>query len=464
MAGKKIFTVTDLGGGDGGKGGVVQKIVAQKNAHTVLKVGGAQGCHGVRTSRGESFNFSQFGCGTFEGARTHITELMVIEPYRLLEEAYKLRYEWRIENIFSYLTVDGNALCVTPFHTVASRLRELARGKNPKGTVGVGIGEAVRDKEKYPDLAIYAKDLLLPNLSEKIEAVKINKAKELAEIIARIPEFSKEDQIIAQEQLNLFNAENFVKRIVQEFNEMGRLVKVVDRDYLRKNVLGLDGTVVVESSHGVLTDKYYGFHPHTTALRTLPQFTLRLLSDCGYDGEIVKLGVTRAYQIRHGAGPMVTESYDMIEQLLPGSNKDENRWQGKVRVGPIDFVALRYAVEVCGGPDFFDGLAVTWFDQIQTIGRLNVCNDYSGATDTNFFTPTGEVKVRRGNDQEQLGYQEKLGKILNTCRPNVTSYDLSPNCDWGEATKLCKSVFEERLNIPLKMISFGSAEDKKVCL
>ena len=52
---KKVFIVTDLGGGDGGKGGVVHKICTETKAHTVVKVGGAQGSHGVHTIRGENF-------------------------------------------------------------------------------------------------------------------------------------------------------------------------------------------------------------------------------------------------------------------------------------------------------------------------------------------------------------------------------------------------------------------------
>ena len=461
MAKKQIFTVTDLGGGDGGKGGVVHKIATQKKAHTILKIVGAQGSHGVRTSRGESFNFSQFGCGPFEGSKTHITGLMVIEPYRLLYEGRRLENEWKIHNIFDYITVDENALCVTPFHTITSRLRELSRGDNPKGTVGVGVGETKRDEEKYPELAIYAKDLLSPNLFEKIEAVKNKKTKELEPIIAKIMEFSKEDQQIAKTQIDLLNTENFVERIVQEFNEMGRLVKIVDMEYMKKNILNLDRTIVVEGSHGVLTDKYYGFHPHTTALRTVPEFTLKLLEDCGYDGEIFKIGVTRAYQIRHGAGPMVTESPELVEKLLPNSHKDDNRWQGKVRVGPLDFVSLKYAIDVCGGPQFFDGLAISWFDQIKTNGEWKICTSYEEAYDPEFFTPSGLIKVRRGFDDDQLKYQEILGNKLNLCTPNIVSVPVS-GYDNGGLTDLCSRLLNESLGVPVKMISFGSTEIDKV--
>ena len=64
---ERIYVVTDLGPGDGGKGGIVHALSRKIDASIVIKRGGAQGSHGVRTSNGESFNFSQWGCGTLEG-------------------------------------------------------------------------------------------------------------------------------------------------------------------------------------------------------------------------------------------------------------------------------------------------------------------------------------------------------------------------------------------------------------
>ncbi len=115
MKDKKLVIETDLGGGDGGKGGVVHKICIETDAHTVVKVGGAQGSHGVRTSAGDVFNFSQFGCGTFEGVRTHISGLFVVDPLALMREGYYLRYEHGIHDILDMITIDREALCVTPF-------------------------------------------------------------------------------------------------------------------------------------------------------------------------------------------------------------------------------------------------------------------------------------------------------------------------------------------------------------
>ncbi len=460
---KKLFTVTDLGGGDGGKGGVVHKICVEEGAHTIIKVGGAQAGHGVRTAHGQNFIFAQFGCGTFEGVRTHLSDLMVIEPYRLIREAENLHYKWQIPNPFDYLTIDENVLCVTPFHTFASRLKELHRGKNPKGTVGVGVGEAVCDAEQYPDLAIYGKDLSHAEiLKKKLQKVQENMIVALAPITDSLLELPSEDKEIALEFARLLKDPEMVARTVAEFTALAAKATIVRSDYVENEIFKKEGVVVVESSHGILTDRYYGFHPHTTRLRTIPQKTIEFLERNKYDGEVYKLAVTRAYQIRHGAGPMVTESPMLKEQLLPGSNKDENRWQGKVRVGPLDMVMLQYALDVCGGAHFFDGFAVTWFDQIQKVGRWDICNSYN-VTDQTFFEDACTVKVRHGQDDEQLKYQSALAKELFSCTPEVSSHLVAGKTQ-DELITLCDEVLQKKFGIGLRMISFGPTENEKFCL
>ncbi len=174
--------------------------------------------------------------------------------------------------------------------------------------------------------------------------------------------------------------------------------------------------------------------------------------------------MTRAYQIRHGAGPLVTDSPELAKNLLPGRNKDENRWQGKVRVGPLDFVALRYSVDVCGGPSAFDGIAVSWFDQIQLNGEWSVCDSYAGANDPEFFSNDGRtINVRRGENLDQVRRQEKLAEKLFKCRPVIDTFQL-PEEDDERTGETCRAVVEQKLGVPVKMISFGPTEDDKVCL
>lgn len=457
----KIYVVTDLGSGDGGKGGVVHKIATMTRAHTVVKVGGAQGSHGVCTSRGERFAFSQWGCATFEGIKTHISSRMIVSPEGLLNEADALKYGHGVHNAFDLLTVDESALCSTHYHGIASRLKELSRGKNPRGTVGTGVGEAYRYAEKIPELSIRVRDLSRPDIKDLLADVRQQILRDLDPIING--EFLPDDREEAAKEIALLNDDSFLDFVAKRFQEASRLAKIVDHDYLKKEVLDKEGSVVVESSHGILTDHYYGFYPHTSAIRTLPCFTRAMLRDLCFGGEVVNIGVFRAYAIRHGAGPLPTADASQVENLLQGSHKENNRYQGEVRVGPLDLILLRYAIEVCGGPSAFNGLAVTWFDQILANGKWDICDRYTGADDSALFTQSGLIKVRRGEiNGEHLAYQAGLTKQLFSCRPETVSIDMS-FADKNHLYDLCTEIIGKSLGVPIRMVSFGPTELDKIC-
>lgn len=457
----KAYTVTDLGPGDGGKGGVVYKIATMMRAHTIIKVGGAQGSHGVCTSRGECFAFSQWGCGTFGGIRTHLSSRMIVSPEGLLNEADALRYQHGIHNIFDLLTIDEQALCATPYHGIASRLKEMARGNNPRGTIGTGVGEAYRYFQKYPDLAIRACNLSRPDLKDLLRDIRERIRIDLDPIITG--EFLPKDRKLVEEEVNLLYDDRFIEYISERFREVYARAKIVDHDYLEREILTQDGVVVVESSHGVLTDHYYGFHPYTSAIRTLPCFTHEILRRAGYDGEVVNIGVFRAYAIRHGAGPIPTADTNMSENLLPGSHKETNRYQGEVRVGALDFVLLRYAIEACGGPGAFNGLAVTWFDQILKNQEWRVCDRYIGADDPKYFISPRNIKFQTGEDDERLKHQEELGKQLFYCKPEITAIAINSTTGRDELYPFAAGIVEKELDVPVRMISFGPTERDKIC-
>jgi adenylosuccinate synthase len=295
--------------------------------------------------------------------------------------------------------------------------------------------------------------------------VRIQKIRDLLQDILEPPAdkvFWSSDRALADELFRTLSDNAMSTITAMEFNKLSKLACIVDNDYLATEILGREGTAIIETSHGILTDRYHGFHPHTTKLRTIPDVSFNLIRECAYDGLTRLIGVTRAYQIRHGAGPMVTECPKQVEQLLPGSNKEENRWQGCVRVGPLDFVALRYAINVCGGPSVFTGLAVTWFDQIPVFGKWQYCDSYNRAIDPFFFTDTGEINVRRGADENQLLYQKRLGELLRDCRPNVTTYAITPDATRDQLSALCTSVMREHTGISVRMISLGPTEREKV--
>lgn len=458
---KKIYIVTDLGPGDGGKGGVVHKISHLRHAHTIIKVGGAQGSHGVSTSSGERFAFSQFGCGTFEGTKTYLSPRFIASPEGILNEGTDLRYRHGIQDVFQLLTIDEDVICATPYHGIASRIKELSRKENARGTIGTGVGEAYRYSQRFADsLTIRARDLTGQDLKDRLAVIREQVIADLAPLLDN--GFLDEDLETAQQELVLLHDTGFLDHVTERFRLVTKEVKIVDQDYFRNNILARDGVTVVESSHGVLTDHYQGFHPHTSAIRTLPWFAKNMIEQASYDGEVISLGITRAYQIRHGAGPMPTADESMGQQLLPGSHKVDNRYQGQVRVGPLDLLLLRYAIAASGGPSAFDGLAITWFDQIQKNGSWLLCNGYNGADDLNHFTPDGELRIRFGEDKKQLAYQESLVQQLNNCSPKLIEHEIdSANRD--VLYSLCNEVLQNALNVPVRMVSFGPTEQDKVC-
>jgi len=311
-------------------------------------------------------------------------------------------------------------------------------------------------------LAIYAKDLGRRDLWNLIEAVRLQKIRDLKEILET--DFLEADKQEAAEHIELLFMEKYTDLIVKEYHEIASELHVVDGDFLRREIFSRDGYIVIETSHGLLTDRYYGFAPHTSRLRTIPNVTMWDLFD-EYDGDVVKLLVTRAYQIRHGAGPMVTDGYGAIGRtgILEGESGKPDRYRGEVRVGSLDCVALRYGIEVCGGPQAFDGLAITWFDRVAELGEWDYCTRYQNAVEPEFFTTDGGILVRRGADQIQLNRQEQLAKHLQNCRPIIESHPLPTNPSRAYLKQLCAETLYEQLKIPVRMISFGPAiEDKEL--
>lgn len=100
-----------------------------------------------------------------------------------------------------------------------------------------------------------------------------------------------------------------------------------------------------EGAQGVLLDEWHGFHPYTTWSTTTFGNAETLLAEAAMTA--TRLGVVRCYLTRHGPGPLVTEDPTLE---LPDPHNGRNEWQGAFRVGHFDAVALRYAIEVAGGP------------------------------------------------------------------------------------------------------------------
>lgn len=205
-------------------------------------------------------------------------------------------------------------------------------------------------------------------------------------------------------------------------------------------ILRLNGSAIVECSHGVLTDAETGLKPHVSAIRTLPKYTCKMLRNSGYFGKVINLAVHRAYGVRHGAGPMPTYDPVFTSKMLPGSHKDENRWQGIVRAGSLDLNLIRHAISVADETPF-DGICLTWFDQILKTGRVwSICEGYQ-----NFPSPN-----------------ESYTEFLQHAKPIISEYRIKNPILKADLFDFVGEMLNERLGVPLSILSTGSTEVDKI--
>lgn len=434
----KAIVVTDLTFGDAGKGTIVDFLCRELPVHTVIRHnGGPQAAHNVVTADGRHHTFSQFGSGSFvPGVRTHLSRFMLVDPFLLANEADELE-DLGVADIWDRLTIDEEAMIITPLHRAMNHLREIARGDARHGSCGKGIGETMADNIDMPSLTIRAKDLKNPTvLRQKLESLRQRKIKQLFEL-TNLP-----DCEISQKAQRAIQDEEMIEKWIECYLDFGQTLNIVSSDYLAK-VLQEAEVVVFEGAQGVLIDEWYGFFPYTTWSTTTLANASELLRENNFSGQIIRLGVIRAYATRHGAGPFPTESPELSETLQEQHN-DNNQWQREFRVGWFDQVLLNYAISVNGG---CDALAVTHLDRFGQVPEWKWCDAYKDSS--------GEIwsSIKIPPWPVDLGEMEKLTGQLESVQPILSG---GPVTTEDFLTKL-----EKQFSLPVVVTSWGANSNDK---
>jgi len=378
-----IIFLVGLGYGDEGKGATIDALSARRGgAKLVVRFnGGAQAAHNVVTPDGRHHTFAQFGSGTFAGARTHLSRFMLVNPLSIDAEANHL-HSLGVKDPHNLLTVEEEAPITTPFHVLANRLRERLRGDGRHGSCGMGIGETMKDVLAHRYLR--AVDLLDFDYTEEIlRAMQKDKAFAFKDLpVADLPEWLTDPDL--------------VPRIMYGYRKFVQLVNIVPTSYLRDELQG-QGTVLFEGAQGVLLDQSYGFFPHVTHSDTTFNNADKLIE--GLNIKPLRIGVTRAHMTRHGAGPFVTETPGWDPG---GDHNKQGEWQGGLRYGQLDLVALRYSIGVLGG---VDRLVMTHMDQPSEL----TCVGYIVDGDAHADIPR--------SPKPDLVYQDMLTQWLGRAQP-----------------------------------------------
>lgn len=295
-----------LGGlyGDEGKGKVVSWLCHNSQNPLVIRFnGGHQAGHTVHYN-GKFHISSQFGSGALLKCPTYLMERCTVEPIGLYNE-----YHVFPDGTRRKLYINRKCPVTTPYDMRANRLIDLEK---KHGSCGVGFGQTLQREQDHYSLLF--EDLYHPTvLRLKLEQIKKYYNLDLGE------ETDK----------------NFVEVCEQVIDHNETFIMVDDIDEVE--VKCEFNNVIFEGAQGLMLDQNIGFFPHVTRSNT---DTTNIRE---YGPFIDVYVVVRAYQTRHGNGPLTFEDSVNIPDN-PYETNFSTSFQGKFRKAPLDLDILQYAI------------------------------------------------------------------------------------------------------------------------
>lgn len=432
-----IYIVTGLGFGDEGKGTICDHLARQAPSLVVRHNGGPQAGHNVVTPSGVHHTFSQFGSGTFAGAKTFLSYKMLINPLNMMREASSLTHPTKGQfNLWERTYVDEDCVIITPWHVAINRMLERARGDERHGSCGEGVGVATQQALALQGAVVRARDTTATK--HDLRKILVDCRFELISTYADMIDASPEGEMLTDPDV--------IGYLCERYFAWKRKAKVVPTAHLT-HLMKTHEQTIFEGAQGVLLDEWYGFHPYTTWSTTNHDNAIGLLVDYGppeWEAALSTLGVIRSVTTRHGPGPLPTENAELTQLWKEAGHDPHNTsltpsglWQGDFRVGWLDLVLHRYALKVCGG---VDQLAVTHLDFDSEV--WGYCPKYEGL----------ESGIQMPDKGDLQGAEINTGLLNTVAKPHLVQAD----------TEQLLRAIEANL-APVTLQSYGpTANDKRV--
>ena len=306
----KVIAVVGLGFGDEGKGMVTDTLSSlNPKPLTIRFSGGHQAGHTVH-HEGMKHSFANFGAGVLRGIPSYWSSYCTVDPVGLLNEL-KVLGDTMGDRAFE-ISHTINAMCpvVTPYDKYHNQTSEKI---NKHGTCGVGFGSTIQRSEKGPFLTF--SDLY----NHTVLHIKMD-------MIGQYYDYASESCLEIEE------FHNAIDDLIDPKKFPSDVIKIAD-------ATGNPETMIFEGSQGILLDMDFGFFPHVTRSKTT---TYNVWDVIEHIDEIYY--VTRAYQTRHGNGPMTNENLDLTLINIEHESNELNDHQGMFRRSPLDLNLLKYAV------------------------------------------------------------------------------------------------------------------------
>ncbi|HEY4400117.1 MAG TPA: adenylosuccinate synthase [Lactobacillaceae bacterium] len=363
--------------GDEGKGKIVDFFARQADA-IVRYQGGNNAGHTIYHGE-EKFELSALPSGILtEGQLAILGNGVVINPEALLSE---------IDSVQSRgISIDGlrisdRAHVIMPYHIALDKASEDA-SNNRIGTTKKGIGPAYTDKISRTGIRIA--DLIEPEI--------------FAELLKEYLPFKNAQltKLYGEEALDY-------DTIYAQYVAFGERLKpyVVDTAYLLGGLMKDRKRVVFEGAQGVMLDVDHGTYPFVTSSNPTAG---GVMNGAGVGPNQIQdvVGVIKAYTSRVGAGPFPTELFDDVaDQIREVGHEYGVVTKRPRRIGWLDAVALRHAVQVSG----LTKLAVNSLDVLSGLTELKIAVAYRLGDDIINYFPANH----RDYDKLEVVYETLPG-------------------------------------------------------
>jgi adenylosuccinate synthase len=411
--------------GDEGKGKFTDLVA--KEMHLVVRYQGGHNAGHTIVVDGESFALQLVPSGILYD---HITPVIgngvVVDPRVLLAELDVLAAKG-VDT--SRLRVSGNAHLILPYHQEIDKLTERRLGKNKVGTTKRGIGPAYADKAARVGLRV--QDLLDPPIfREKLRAVLGEKNMVLAKVYNRLG----------------FDPDELANRYL---DEVGPRVEpyVADTVSLVHESLERGEHVLFEGAQATFLDLDHGTYPFVTSSNPIaggacvgagvgPRYIDRVI------------GIAKAYVTRVGSGPMPTELFDEVGDLLVDRGHEYGvNTKRRRRPGWFDAVMLRQAVRL----NSLSEIAITKLDIFDTFPVLKVCVAYDVDGERHDHLPYHQSDLHKAVPiyEELPGWETDLTRVTEVGQLPTAARDYL-------------AFLEEQVGVPIGFAGTGPGREQYV--
>ncbi len=372
--------------GDEGKGKIVD--IMARNADLVVRFHGGNNAGHTVVVNGKKFPFHLIPSGILQKKPiVVIANEVVIDPDVLMEEM--AIFEKMGINLKKKLVISPRCHLIMPYHKELDQAYENARGKNKLGTTKRGIGPVYADKVSYNGIRVYE----LLNWPLFVEKFKF--------------QAGIKNKILVAFGVSPIKVENYLPTYKKLLEKIKPLVD--DTFSLFQKAIQQKKRILLEGAHGVMLDNSFGFYPFVTASNVI-EGGVNIGSGIPSKKIDEIWGVVKAYTSRVGGGPLSTELFDKVADVIREKGYEYGTTTGRPRrIGWLDLPAVKFACQLSS----INRIAITKIDILSGLSQIKACIGYKLNGKKIKFSQCGYLELEKLTPVYKSfpGWKEDISKI-----------------------------------------------------